>query len=90
VAMISPEIPEKIVEEINIKKELSAVFIRIGLITVFIGIASILIGLWLKDQYIAQPLLVFAPLLVGLPVMIAINIFILRRKLSRLNSATKK
>jgi hypothetical protein len=88
--MMSSDIPNKIPEDIAIKKELSAAFIRIGLLTVSIGFACILLGLWLKNQLKAEPLLIILPLLVGLPIVMIINLIIIRRTLVKINSQSRK
>ena len=80
----------KITEDIGIKKELSAVFIRIGLITASIGFAGIVLGLWWKKPLKAEPRVIILPLLVGLPVVMTINFVIIRRTLLKINSQSRK
>jgi hypothetical protein len=87
--MMFPGTPKKISNEIIIKKELSAAFFRISLITVFTGLAGILIGIWLKDQMVAAPLLNLLPLLVGLPIVLLIHFVIIRRTLVKITILTR-
>jgi F0F1-type ATP synthase assembly protein I len=88
--MISSDTPKKISEDIVIKKELSAAFFRISLLTVITGLAGILIGIWLKNQLKADPLLTILPLLIGLPIVIMVNLTIIRRTLEKIKSQSKK
>ena len=88
--MIPSDTPKKIPEDIAIKKELSAAFFRISLLTIFTGLAGILIGIWLKNQLGAEPLLTILPLLIGLPIVLVINFVITRKTLVKINSQTRK
>jgi len=88
--MISSNLPENNPNEFSIKKELSNAFIRIGLITVSIGLASVWLGLWLNNQVKAGPLLTILPLLIGLPIVLLINLVIIRRTLVKINSQSRK
>jgi hypothetical protein len=88
--MISSDKPKNIPADIAIKKELSAAFIRIGLLTVSIGFAGILIGLWLKNQLKTAGLVTVLPLLIGLPIVMVINLVIIRRLLVKINPQSKK
>jgi uncharacterized membrane protein len=88
--MIPSDTPIKIPEEIAIKKELSNAFFRISLLTIILGLVGILIGIWLKNQLKAEPLLTSIPLLIGLPIVIIINFVITRRTLIKINSQTRK
>ena len=88
--MIPSGIPKKITEDIANKKEISAAFIRIGLITALIGFAGILLGLWLKNQLKTEPLVVILPLLVGLPIVMIINLVIICRTLAKINLQSRK
>ena len=88
--MIPSDVPTKIPEDIAVKKELSAAFFRISLLTVFTGLVGILIGIWLKNQLKAEPLLTILPLLIGLPIVIIIDFVITRRTQVKINSQTRK
>ena len=88
--MIPSDVPTKMPEDIVVKKELSAAFFRISLLTVFTGLVGILIGIWLKNQFKAEPLLTILPLLIGLPIVIIINFVITRKTLVKINSQTRK
>jgi len=88
--MISSDTPKKISEDIVIKKELSAAFFGISLLTVITGLAGILIGIWLKNQLKADPLLTILPLLIGLPIVIMVNLTIIRRTLEKIKSQSRK
>ena len=88
--MIPSDIPKKIPEDIAFKKELSAALFRISLLTVITGLVGILIGVWLKNQLKAEPLLTILPLLIGLPIVIIINFVITRKSLVKINSQTRK
>lgn len=88
--MIPSDVPTKISEDIAVKKELSTAFFRISLLTVFTGLVGILIGIWLKNQLKAEPLLTILPLLICLPIVIIINFVITRRTLVKINSQTRK
>ncbi len=88
--MIRSGIPKKITEDIANKKEISAAFIRIGLMTASLGLAGILLGLWLKNQLRAEPLVVILPLLLGLPIVMIINLAIIRRTLAKNNLQSRK
>ena len=88
--MIPSDVPNKIPEDIAVKKELSTAFFKISLLTVFTGLVGILIGIWLKNQLKAEPLLIISPLLIGLPIVIIINFVITRRTLVKINSQTRK
>ena len=88
--MIPSDVPTKIPEDIAVKKELSAAFFRISLLTVFTGLVGILIGIWFKYQLKAEPLLTILPLLIGLPIVIIIDFVITRRTLVKINSQTRK
>ncbi len=88
--MIPSGVPKKITEDITIRKEISAAFIRIGLITASIGFAGILLGLWLKNQLKAEPLVVILPLLIGLPIVMIINLVVIRRILVKINLQSRK
>ena len=87
--MIPLDDPKKIPDDIAIKKELSAAFIRIGLLTAFIGFAGILTGLWLKNQFKVAPLVTVLPLLISLPIVMVINLVIIRRLLIKINPRSK-
>jgi hypothetical protein len=88
--MISSEKPKNNPADIAIKKELSAAFIRIGLLTVLIGFVGILVGLWLKNQFKAAPLVAVLPLLISLPIVMVINLVTIRRLLAKINPQSKK
>jgi hypothetical protein len=88
--MISSDKPENIPADIDIKKELSAAFIRIGLLTISIGVAGILVGLWLKNQFKAAGLVTVLPLLISLPIVMIINLVIIRRLLVKINTQSRK
>jgi hypothetical protein len=88
--MVSSNDQKKLPEDIAIKKELSAAFIRIGLLTASIGFAGILVGLWLKNQLKAAPLVTVLPLLISLPIVMVINLVIIRRLLIKINPRSKK
>jgi hypothetical protein len=88
--MVSSDDLKKFPEDIAIKKELSAAFIRIGLLTASIGFAGILVGLLLKNQLKAAPLVTVLPLLISLPIVMVINLVIIRRLLIKINPRSKK
>ena len=88
--MISSDKDKKTPADIAIKKELSAAFIRIGLLTVLIGFVGILVGLWLKNQFKVAPLVAVLPLLISLPVVMVINLVFIRKLLTKINLQSKK
>jgi hypothetical protein len=88
--MISSDNHKRIPDDISIKKEMSAAFIRIGLLTAFIGFVDILVGLWFKNQFKAAPLVTILPLLISLPIVMIINLVIIRRLMVKINTQSKK
>jgi hypothetical protein len=88
--MISSDDPKKIPTDIAIKKEMSAAFIRIGLLTASIGFTGILVGLWLKNQFKAAPLVIALPLLISIPIVMIINLVMIRRLMIKINPQSKK
>lgn len=87
--MTFPGKPKNISDDILIKKELSTAFLRISLLTVFTGLVGILIGIWLKNQIKAEPMLTILPLLIGLPFVVLINLIIIRRTSVKIALLTK-
>jgi hypothetical protein len=88
--MVPSGIPIKITKDITNKKELSVAFFRIGLLTVITGFVGILIGIWLKNQYEAKPLITILPLVIGLPIVLIINFIITRKTIIKINSQFRK
>jgi hypothetical protein len=83
-------IPIKSPQDITKKKELSAAFFSIGLVTVITGLAGILIGIWLQNQYKAETFISILPLVIGLPIVLIINFLITRKTILKINSQSRK
>jgi hypothetical protein len=72
------------VDQVQLKKEFGLVFLRIGLTTFIIGAIGIAIGLLLKNQFHATPLITILPLLAGLPVVLILNWLMIRHAINKI------
>jgi len=68
-------------EEIN--KQLAPVYRIVGVLTFFIGLGAILVGLWIDRVNKTQPIFLITSLVISVPLVLWLNSRLLRRALKK-------
>lgn len=73
-------------DQVEIKKEISRTFLRMGLISMGIGLLAILIGVLIEHRTSAIASLNLSPLLLSVPFIVLVNWLLMRRLIKKIRS----
>ena len=74
------------INQVDIKKEISRTFLRMGLVSLGIGLPAILIGVLIEQKACAIASLNLLPLLISVPFIVLVNWLLMRRLTKKIRS----
>ena len=80
-------IPE--IEKVELKRRLGPIIFKVGMITFFTGLVSILIGLLIDRANDTIPFFTLAILIISIPLVLLLNVRILRREIGKVAKTTE-
>lgn len=76
-------------EQDLLARKLSPVYKKIGALTFFIGLITLLFGLWIDRTYNTQPIFTIGLVSISAPIVIWLNTKLLRRQINQILDESK-